>query len=57
MKELAKKLQELLDKGLIRPSSSPWGAPNKEEHEEHLRIIMELLQKEKLYAKFSKCEF
>nr|GEY21092.1 putative reverse transcriptase domain-containing protein [Tanacetum cinerariifolium] len=30
---------------------------NKEEHEEHLRIIPELLQKEKLYAKFSKCEF
>nr|GEY36758.1 putative reverse transcriptase domain-containing protein [Tanacetum cinerariifolium] len=29
----------------------------KEEHEEHLRIILELLQKEKLYAKFSKCEF
>nr|GFA17330.1 putative reverse transcriptase domain-containing protein [Tanacetum cinerariifolium] len=28
-----------------------------EEHEEHLRIILELLQKEKLYAKFSKCEF
>nr|GFC50787.1 putative reverse transcriptase domain-containing protein [Tanacetum cinerariifolium] len=24
---------------------------------EHLRIILELLQKEKLYAKFSKCEF
>nr|GEZ91102.1 putative reverse transcriptase domain-containing protein [Tanacetum cinerariifolium] len=30
---------------------------NKEEHEDHLRIILELLQKEKLYAKFSKCEF
>nr|GFB89331.1 putative reverse transcriptase domain-containing protein [Tanacetum cinerariifolium] len=30
---------------------------NKEEHEEHLRIVLELLQKEKLYAKFSKCEF
>nr|GFD07158.1 reverse transcriptase [Tanacetum cinerariifolium] len=29
---------------------------NKEEHEEHLRIILGLLQKEKLYAKFSKCE-
>nr|GFC57754.1 putative reverse transcriptase domain-containing protein [Tanacetum cinerariifolium] len=26
MKELAKQLQELLDKGFIRPSSSPWGA-------------------------------
>nr|GEY92946.1 putative reverse transcriptase domain-containing protein [Tanacetum cinerariifolium] len=30
---------------------------NKKEHEDHLRIILELLQKEKLYAKFSKCEF
>nr|GEW72166.1 putative reverse transcriptase domain, ribonuclease H-like domain, retroviral aspartyl protease [Tanacetum cinerariifolium] len=141
MKELAKQLQELSDKGFIQPSSSPWGAsvlfvkkkdgsfrmcidyhelnkltiknryplpriddlfdqlqgssvyskidlrsgyhqlrvrekdilitafrtryghyefqviPNKEEHEEHLRIILELLQKEKLYAKFSKCKF
>nr|GFB40367.1 putative reverse transcriptase domain-containing protein [Tanacetum cinerariifolium] len=27
MKELAKQLQELSDKGSIRPSSSPWGAP------------------------------
>ncbi|GJT80335.1 putative reverse transcriptase domain-containing protein [Tanacetum coccineum] len=32
-------------------------APNKQEHEEHLRLILELLKKEKLYAKFSKCEF
>ncbi|GKE10993.1 putative reverse transcriptase domain-containing protein [Tanacetum coccineum] len=30
---------------------------NKEEHEEHLRLILELLKKEELYAKFSKCEF
>ncbi|GJZ21471.1 putative reverse transcriptase domain-containing protein [Tanacetum coccineum] len=30
---------------------------NKEEHENHLRIILELLRKEKLYAKFSKCDF
>ncbi|GJT30275.1 hypothetical protein Tco_0910550 [Tanacetum coccineum] len=26
MKELSKQLQELSDKGFIRPSSSPWGA-------------------------------
>ncbi|GJV21733.1 putative reverse transcriptase domain-containing protein [Tanacetum coccineum] len=141
MKELSEQLQELSDKGFIRPSSSPWGAPvlfvkkkdgsfrmcidyrelNKLtvknryplpriddlfdqlqgssiyskidlrsgyhqlrvreqdipnsvwplrvpgyairtdkrtcEHEEHLKAILELLKKEQLYAKFSKCEF
>ncbi|GJS66347.1 putative reverse transcriptase domain-containing protein [Tanacetum coccineum] len=117
MKELSEQLQELSDKGFIRPSSSPWGAPvlfvkkkdgsfrmcidyqelnkltvknryplpriddlfdqlqgssiyskidlrsgyhqlrDRKEHEEHLKAILELLKKEKLYAKFSKCEF
>ncbi|GJT89487.1 reverse transcriptase domain-containing protein [Tanacetum coccineum] len=27
------------------------------EHEEHLKVILELLKKEELYVKFSKCEF
>ncbi|GJT96012.1 putative reverse transcriptase domain-containing protein [Tanacetum coccineum] len=153
MQELSNQLQELLDQGFIRPSTSPWGAPvlfikkkdrsfrmcihyrelnkltvknhylspriddlfdqlqgssiylkidlrsgyhqlrvwdedipktafrtryehyefhvmpfvfiddiliysrNKEEHANHLRIILELLKKEKLYTKFSKCDF
>ncbi|GKA58971.1 putative reverse transcriptase domain-containing protein [Tanacetum coccineum] len=81
MKELSEQLKELSDKGFIRPSSSPWGAPvlfvkkkdrsfrmfidyrelnkltNKQEDEEHLKLILELLKKEELYAKFSKCEF
>ncbi|GJT91186.1 putative reverse transcriptase domain-containing protein [Tanacetum coccineum] len=117
MEELSSQLRELQDKGFIRPSSSPWGAPyypsrrktiylqfgyhqlrvheddipktafrtryghfeftvmpfgltngtivfkgldepvTKEEHETHLGLILELLKKEKLYAKFSKCEF
>ncbi|GJT65652.1 putative reverse transcriptase domain-containing protein [Tanacetum coccineum] len=39
----------------------PFGLTNapadKEEHEEHLKAILELLKKEKLYAKFSMCEF
>ncbi|GJV86875.1 putative reverse transcriptase domain-containing protein [Tanacetum coccineum] len=66
MKELSKQLQELSDKGFIRPISLPWGAPvmpfgltnapaDKKEHKEHLKAILELLKKEKLYAKFSKC--
>ena len=29
----------------------------KEEHAEHLRIVLEILRKEQLYAKWSKCEF
>ncbi|GJV70507.1 putative reverse transcriptase domain-containing protein [Tanacetum coccineum] len=106
MKELSEQLKELSDKGFIRPSSSPWGAPvlfvkkkdgsfrmcidyrelnkltdlisplkvreedipeaafmtslmvirstNKQEHEKHLKIILDLLKNEELYAKFSK---
>ncbi|GJU48816.1 putative reverse transcriptase domain-containing protein, partial [Tanacetum coccineum] len=70
MKELSEQLQELSDKGFIRPSSSPWEPglvlfvkegwvipDDKKEHEEHLKAILDLLKKEKLYAKFSKCEF
>ncbi|GJW44924.1 putative reverse transcriptase domain-containing protein [Tanacetum coccineum] len=29
----------------------------KEDHEIHLRLVLELLKKERLFAKFSKCEF
>nr|GFC13582.1 reverse transcriptase domain-containing protein [Tanacetum cinerariifolium] len=129
MKGLSEQLKELSDKGFIRPSSSPWGAPTlfvkkkdgsfrmcidyrelnkltvglssvkgpserrsknsiqntlwtlrvsghalrtdqctcsihgphepgrEKNHEEHLKAILELLKKEELYAKFSKCEF
>nr|GEW88611.1 retrotransposable element Tf2 [Tanacetum cinerariifolium] len=110
LEELSGQLKELQDKGFIRPSSSPWGAPDgsfmmciddrylnklivknryslpriydlfdqlpyldkfvivfiddiliysktREEHVEHLRLVLELLKKEKLYAKFSKSEF
>ncbi|GJR62459.1 hypothetical protein Tco_1504621 [Tanacetum coccineum] len=39
----------------------PFGLTNalasEEEHAEHLKSILELLKEEKLYAKFSKCEF
>ncbi|XP_077239760.1 uncharacterized protein LOC143880673 [Tasmannia lanceolata] len=30
---------------------------NREDHENHLRIVLETLRKEKLFAKFKKCEF
>nr|GFA87582.1 reverse transcriptase domain-containing protein [Tanacetum cinerariifolium] len=48
MQELSKQLQELQDKVYSK---------SKDEHEGHLRLVLELLKKEKLYAKFSKCEF
>ncbi|GJS11676.1 putative reverse transcriptase domain-containing protein [Tanacetum coccineum] len=39
----------------------PFGLTNapatREEHEEHLGLVLELLKKERLYAKFFKCEF
>ncbi|GJW26968.1 hypothetical protein Tco_0040779 [Tanacetum coccineum] len=37
----------------------PFGLTNApaEEHEEHLKLILELLKKEELYAKFLKCDF
>nr|GEY90658.1 hypothetical protein [Tanacetum cinerariifolium] len=36
----------------------PFGVTSsKEDHEEHLKTILELLKNEKLYAKFSKCDF
>ncbi|GJS60167.1 putative reverse transcriptase domain-containing protein [Tanacetum coccineum] len=39
----------------------PFGLTNaptsKEEHEVHLKLVLELLKKEKLFVKFSKCEF
>nr|GEW35818.1 reverse transcriptase [Tanacetum cinerariifolium] len=109
LKELKDHLQELLERGFIRPSVSPWGAPvlfvkkkdgsmrlcidyrelNKitichivsaegimmdpakveaitkwprptsvtEEHEDHLRTVLQTLRHEKLYAKVSKYEF
>ncbi|GJY11418.1 hypothetical protein Tco_0379603 [Tanacetum coccineum] len=103
MQELYTQLQELADKGFIRPRSSvyskidlrfgypqlrvreddipkmafrtryghyefqvmPFGLTNAptvfmdlmNQHEEHLKSILELLKKEELYAKLSECEF
>jgi hypothetical protein len=30
---------------------------SQKDHEEHLRLVLEILKREKLFAKFSKCEF
>jgi hypothetical protein len=30
---------------------------NEEEHEEHLRFVLQKLREHQLYAKFSKCDF
>ena len=30
---------------------------NEEEHEEHLRLTLQLLREHRLYAKLSKCDF
>nr|GEV41981.1 putative reverse transcriptase domain-containing protein [Tanacetum cinerariifolium] len=96
MRELSVQLQELLEKGFIRSSSSLWGAlvlfmkkkdgsfrnlmnqvckpyldkfvivfiddilvysKDEEEYGKHSKIILELLKKERLYAKISKCDF
>ncbi|XP_070057806.1 uncharacterized protein [Nicotiana tomentosiformis] len=44
LKELKEQLEELLAKGM-------------EEHEQHLKVLLQTLREQKLYAKFSKCEF
>ncbi|XP_074297657.1 uncharacterized protein LOC141628408 [Silene latifolia] len=53
LEELKKQLEELLDKGddiLVY-------SKNREEHAEHLRIVLQTLRDNQLYAKLSKCEF
>ncbi|KAA3480835.1 reverse transcriptase [Gossypium australe] len=53
--ELKAQTQELLDRGFICPAVSPRGAPD--EHDEHLRVVLQILREKHLYATFSKCEF
>ncbi|XP_073017757.1 uncharacterized protein [Primulina eburnea] len=68
LRELKAQLQDLLDKGYIRPSVSPWGAPvlfvrkkngmmSEAEHAGHLRSVLQVLKNRQLYAKLSKGEF
>ena len=46
LQELKALIQELLDKGFIRPSTSPWGAPVlfAKEKDETLRLCIEYRQ-------------
>ncbi|GKB88389.1 retrotransposon protein, putative, ty3-gypsy subclass [Tanacetum coccineum] len=55
LEELSGQLKELQDKVNIPSKISTLGT--REEHVKHLRLVLGLLKKEKLYAKFSKCEF
>ncbi|GJY63505.1 putative reverse transcriptase domain-containing protein [Tanacetum coccineum] len=47
----------LEDRSEVGLSSTKIYLKSKQEHEEHLKLILELLKREELYAKFSKCEF
>ncbi|GJY99291.1 putative reverse transcriptase domain-containing protein [Tanacetum coccineum] len=42
---------------LVMPFGLTNAPASKEEHEEHLRTVLQILRQEKLYAKFSKCKF
>ncbi|XP_059639688.1 uncharacterized protein LOC132282074 [Cornus florida] len=55
LNELKSQLDDLKAKGFIRPNASPWGAP--EEHESHLRTMLQTLRDNWLYTKYEKCEF
>ncbi|GJT58944.1 hypothetical protein Tco_1002477 [Tanacetum coccineum] len=59
MQELSKQLQELEDKGrfvIVFIEDILAYSKLKEEHEVHLKLVLETLRKEKLYAKVSKCD-
>nr|GFA00963.1 hypothetical protein [Tanacetum cinerariifolium] len=51
MQELMKQLQELLDKGFIRPSSSPWGAPVLFVKKKDMRMCIEYRELNKVTIK------
>ncbi|WRX30995.1 hypothetical protein QQP08_023482 [Theobroma cacao] len=61
LKKLKDQLEDLLDKGFIRPNVSPWGAPilfvKKKDGSLYVLTTDNLIREHRLYAKFSKCEF
>jgi hypothetical protein len=50
MDELDKFVVVFIDDILVYSSTT-------EEHEQHLRVVLEKLRQNQMYAKFSKCEF
>ncbi|GJU44924.1 putative reverse transcriptase domain-containing protein [Tanacetum coccineum] len=50
MQELSAQLQELSDKGFIRPNSSPWGAPNRYPLP-RIDVLFDQLQGSRVYSK------
>src|SRR3989442_505320 len=78
-KELKKQLEELLEKGLIRESLSPFAvhvlraylgrfvvvyfddiliySKDVGEHVEHVKLVLDVLREQNLYAKLKKCSF
>ncbi|XP_035836191.1 uncharacterized protein LOC110886480 [Helianthus annuus] len=60
MRELMTQIQELLDKDksvIVFIDDILVYSRSRAEHANHLREVLEILRKEKLYAKFSKCAF
>ncbi|XP_016743101.2 uncharacterized protein [Gossypium hirsutum] len=52
--ELKAQLQELLDRRFIHPSGLWVYSKTKDEHDEHLRVVLQILREKQLYAKLSK---
>ena len=42
---------------LLSSLTISWYIQSKEDHTEHLRLVLQRLQAEELYAKFKKCKF
>jgi hypothetical protein len=57
MSLMNKVFMEYLDKFVVVFIDDILVFSKKEEHEEHLRLVLEKLREHKLYGKFSKCEF